>query len=95
MSTFKQQEEEKYSMPVNTTTIDAESPPSLNMTDNTIQYDAEEEKRILRKIDMRLIPSVWLMYLLSYLDRSNIGNAYTVSTSIGGKSERQNLMSVF
>ncbi|EPQ28135.1 uncharacterized protein PFL1_04462 [Pseudozyma flocculosa PF-1] len=38
---------------------------------------AREEKRLVRKVDMRLVPAVWIMYLFSYLDRSNIGNAYT------------------
>lgn len=68
-------------------------------------HDASaEERALLRKIDMRLVPCVWIMYLMSYvstglslvgyltsfpkiltgwkllqLDRSNIGNAYTVS----------------
>ncbi|KAI0816842.1 MFS general substrate transporter [Trametes gibbosa] len=36
---------------------------------------AEEEKRLWRKIDMRLVPVATLLYLVSYLDRGNIGNA--------------------
>jgi MFS family permease len=44
---------------------------------DTFEVDAEAEKRLLRKVDMRLIPSVFVMYLFSYLDRSNVGNAYT------------------
>ncbi|KAL0956743.1 hypothetical protein HGRIS_002862 [Hohenbuehelia grisea] len=32
-------------------------------------------KRILRKLDVHLLPFVSLLYLLSFLDRSNIGNA--------------------
>lgn len=36
---------------------------------------ALEEKALLRKIDLLLMPSIFLMYLLSYLDRTNIGNA--------------------
>ena len=39
-------------------------PPKLN---------AEEEKRLWRKIDMRLIPISTALYLVSYVDRSNIG----------------------
>ncbi|KAJ5042449.1 uncharacterized protein L3040_004997 [Drepanopeziza brunnea f. sp. 'multigermtubi'] len=35
----------------------------------------EKEKAVVRKIDMRLIPLVMMLYLLAYLDRSNIGNA--------------------
>ncbi|KAK4109231.1 MFS general substrate transporter [Canariomyces notabilis] len=33
------------------------------------------EKAILRKMDIRLIPVLALLYLLSFLDRGNIGNA--------------------
>ncbi|KAI0365418.1 MFS general substrate transporter [Pilatotrama ljubarskyi] len=35
----------------------------------------EEEKKLWRKIDMRLIPIMTLLYLVSYIDRGNIGNA--------------------
>lgn len=34
-----------------------------------------DEKKILRKMDVRLIPMLALLYLLSFLDRGNIGNA--------------------
>ncbi|KAI4867807.1 MFS general substrate transporter [Hypoxylon rubiginosum] len=34
-----------------------------------------DEKKILRKMDMRLIPMLAMLYLLSFLDRGNIGNA--------------------
>ncbi|KAI1322423.1 major facilitator superfamily domain-containing protein [Xylariaceae sp. FL0255] len=37
--------------------------------------DTEEEKRLVRKIDLFLLPTIYLMYLLSYVDRCNIGNA--------------------
>ncbi|KAL5341093.1 major facilitator superfamily domain-containing protein [Aspergillus crustosus] len=37
--------------------------------------DTEEERRLVRKIDMFLLPTIWVMYLLSYMDRTNIGNA--------------------
>ncbi|KAL2009378.1 hypothetical protein VTN00DRAFT_7572 [Thermoascus crustaceus] len=33
------------------------------------------EKALLRKLDLRLLPPVTLLYLLSFLDRSNVGNA--------------------
>ncbi|KZV75075.1 MFS general substrate transporter [Peniophora sp. CONT] len=34
-----------------------------------------EEKALYRKVDMRLMPILTVMYLLSFLDRGNIGNA--------------------
>lgn len=36
---------------------------------------AEEEAAVIRKLDYRLIPLVFFLYMLSVLDRSNLGNA--------------------
>lgn len=33
------------------------------------------EKALLRKLDLRLLPPLTILYLLSFLDRSNVGNA--------------------
>ncbi|KIL63620.1 hypothetical protein M378DRAFT_164300 [Amanita muscaria Koide BX008] len=33
------------------------------------------EKTVLRKLDCRILPAVTILYLVSFLDRSNIGNA--------------------
>jgi hypothetical protein len=46
--------------------------------DNTKQIEVsgdftwtpEEEKKLVRKIDLFLLPTIWLMYLLSYMDRT-------------------------
>ncbi|KAJ5749374.1 vitamin H transporter [Penicillium nucicola] len=38
-------------------------------------FSAEEERALVRKIDLTLLPTIWIMYLLSYMDRTNIGNA--------------------
>ncbi|CAG8449988.1 9702_t:CDS:2, partial [Scutellospora calospora] len=35
----------------------------------------EKEKILLKKIDWRIVPLMFLLYLLSFLDRVNIGNA--------------------
>lgn len=34
--------------------------------------DTAEEKRLVRKIDFTLLPCLWWMYVLAYLDRGNI-----------------------
>lgn len=44
------------------------------------------EKVVLRKMDLHLLPMLALLYLLSFLDRGNIGNA-----KIEGLSETLNL----
>ncbi|KEF60874.1 uncharacterized protein A1O9_02436 [Exophiala aquamarina CBS 119918] len=40
-----------------------------------VTFTKEEEAKLVRKIDLFLLPTIWLMYLLSYMDRTNIGNA--------------------
>lgn len=43
--------------------------------ENLPSYDDKETKRILRKVDYRLLPVLTFLYVLSFLDRGNIGNA--------------------
>lgn len=57
--------------------------PSFNdsklITESHDNYDtaasAAEEAALIRKLDLRLLPFVMLLYTLSILDRSNLGNA--------------------
>jgi hypothetical protein len=37
--------------------------------------DSVLEKRVVRKLDWHLVPLLMVLYLLAFLDRSNIGNA--------------------
>lgn len=37
---------------------------------NDFSWTPEEEKKLVRKIDSFLLPTMWLMYLLSYMDRT-------------------------
>ncbi|KAF4466796.1 major facilitator superfamily transporter [Fusarium albosuccineum] len=39
------------------------------------ELDAVEVARITRKIDLRILPLLILLYTLTFLDRVNIGNA--------------------
>ena len=34
-----------------------------------------DERKLLRKLDLRLLPVTGMLYLLSFLDRTNVGNA--------------------
>jgi hypothetical protein len=34
--------------------------------------DQDAEKRLLRKLDMRIVPILWLMFMLAFLDRTNV-----------------------
>lgn len=50
---------------------------SLN-SENGARYrslSSAEERRLMRKIDLHVVPMMVLFYLLSFLDRTNIGNA--------------------
>ena len=38
-------------------------------------FDKKRQERLLRKIDWRLLPILSLFYLISFMDRANIGNA--------------------
>ena len=37
---------------------------------NVVDYTEEEEKAVRRKIDLLLMPAIWIMYLFSYADRT-------------------------
>ncbi|CAG8071484.1 unnamed protein product [Penicillium salamii] len=39
------------------------------------EFKGINEKALLRKLDYRLLPPLTILYLLSFLDRSNVGNA--------------------
>lgn len=42
---------------------------------DTLTWTDEEERVIRRKLDFRVVPLVTILYLLCFLDRSNVGNA--------------------
>ncbi|EJF55809.1 MFS general substrate transporter [Dichomitus squalens LYAD-421 SS1] len=39
------------------------------------KFTAEDERRLVRKLDCRIMPIACIMYLFAYLDRTNLGNA--------------------
>ncbi|PIB01301.1 putative tartrate transporter [Cercospora beticola] len=58
---------------------------------------AAEEKALVRKIDLFLLPTIWIMYLLSYMDRTNIGNAKIagMTDDLGMDSNQYSIALVF
>ncbi|THV90948.1 hypothetical protein D6D25_09658 [Aureobasidium pullulans] len=38
-------------------------------------FTNEQRRRVLRKVDWRLVPMLLILYLISFIDRANIGNA--------------------
>ncbi|PIL23422.1 MFS general substrate transporter [Ganoderma sinense ZZ0214-1] len=39
------------------------------------KFTPEDERRLVRKLDLRIMPIACIMYLFAYLDRTNLGNA--------------------
>lgn len=40
------------------------------MVDALTPEELEREKKLVRKIDLYILPCMWFMYLLSYMDRT-------------------------
>ncbi|PGH15077.1 hypothetical protein AJ79_02603 [Helicocarpus griseus UAMH5409] len=49
--------------------------PDAEGVGEIINFGGIDERKVLRKMDLRLIPIMTLLYLLCFLDRGNIGNA--------------------
>lgn len=43
--------------------------------DTNAKVDRAEEKKLVRKLDLRIMPLFCLFYFADFLDRANIGNA--------------------
>ncbi|EKD16149.1 putative phthalate transporter [Drepanopeziza brunnea f. sp. 'multigermtubi' MB_m1] len=65
---------------VNESRLESASPPPEKLTPGgeeqlLLRWSAEEQARIIRKVDLRLIPVCGLLYCASLLDRTNLANA--------------------
>ncbi|TIB82111.1 transporter [Wallemia mellicola] len=47
----------------------------VQITPNNLGFSPQEERKLVWKIDLRLIPILGLLYLISFIDRVNIGQA--------------------
>ncbi|KAL8329679.1 hypothetical protein RB597_005112 [Gaeumannomyces tritici] len=54
---------------------DDELEPSTPRVDMSEEHRSEVERRLVRKLDMLLLPPLWLLYVCNYLDRNNIAQA--------------------
>ena len=43
--------------------------PGKNVSHTSVEIDHAAEKRLVRKLDLHIIPIVMLLYLFSFLDR--------------------------
>ena len=64
-------------MPGKVTPVTKLSPlePFQDATSSDHAVDLALEKKILRKLDFRIVPVLWLLFLVSFVDRGNIANA--------------------
>lgn len=56
-------------------THDESSIDNIDQPQEAFTFTEKEERQLVRKIDFLVVPILTLLYLLSFLDRSNIGNA--------------------
>lgn len=68
MSTINSDNEK---VPVEKTGNQSSEAPSLVSDEIYSNPEGLTEKKILRKLDLKLLPPLTLLYLLSFLDRSN------------------------
>ncbi|KAI0258850.1 MFS general substrate transporter [Gloeopeniophorella convolvens] len=63
--------------------LDGQSVASIghDAQDVLARFDPEDVKRAWRKVDMHIMPISVLLYLASYIDRANIGNAKVLGLS--------------
>lgn len=55
---------------------DVDAKPTAGLDESNLpNYDDAETKRVLRKVDYRLVPMLMLLYLICFVDKGNIGNA--------------------
>jgi hypothetical protein len=55
--------------------VELETIPTKNTTNSLQVFSKQEEDAVIRKLDWHLMPLIFLLYSLSVLDRSNLGNA--------------------
>jgi hypothetical protein len=70
-----QEDEGKLATHPSSSMRDEEAHSAIDQEHEDLVMTKEEERTILRKIDLNIIPYCSLLYLLSFLDRVNIGQA--------------------
>jgi hypothetical protein len=60
---------------------DAPAASTSSESDVEIVPGTINEKKLLRKLDLRLLPAVSILYLLSFLDRSNGAVLFLIAAS--------------
>jgi hypothetical protein len=75
-NTVPQQPEHQLDVPSAATGAALPAEPKGDIdTSSQESFPEINEKALVRKLDYKLLPALTLLYLLSFLDRSNVGNA--------------------
>ena len=56
---------------------DLDASPSLISSNERI-VDHAVERRLVRKLDLRIIPVLWILYLCNFIDRANVRNTHQI-----------------
>ncbi|OCL09001.1 MFS general substrate transporter [Glonium stellatum] len=74
-----------YSPPISAAASSADLDDSYDVykRNEGVEIDPEEAKRVLRKIDMRIVPVLFVTYLLQYLDKNGINYASVYGLQTG------------
>jgi hypothetical protein len=56
-------------------TVEDVTKSGSQVQDQLSRFTKEEEESVIRKLDWHLMPLIFVLYSLSVLDRSNLGNA--------------------
>lgn len=83
-----------HEMPVEKEVVAIEHIESVASDASDIVYDDKATQRLIRKIDWRLLPFLALLYLLSFLDRTNVSRrpSSTASRALVDSSVRRSEM---
>jgi len=66
-----------------------DDPHKVPLYNPHVDVSAVDERKLLRKIDLRLVPWLALLYLLSFLDRTGIGKWVPKTASIVASSNHR------
>lgn len=58
--------------------------PMKDVLESHLDADPKVVRRIMRKVDLRLIPILSLLYMWAFIDRSNLGNVRNSSSRFAG-----------
>ena len=72
----------------NEKTVGIQGEPEITLDDNFVE-DKPRSRRLVRRIDSRILPLCAFIYLLNYLDRGNIGNGKVLNEETGDSLVQQ------